>query len=160
MPQQSSPLVAILFSLVCLDCSGDIAGVEIKSMSVPRVVQSGAEDHVVLDCDYDLNEKEARQVDVKWFFNDDNQPFFQWIPGRKPQTIGDLFENKLDLTFKAREGTDEWYKEHRSIKIIRPTAELSGTYRCKVSSFVDEDVMQREMLVFGRAKTKKNDFNG
>ena len=36
-------------------------------------------------------------MDVKWFFRDDPQPFFQWLPGRPPQTIGDLFRHRLDL---------------------------------------------------------------
>lgn len=34
------------------------------------------------------------------------------------------------------------------MKILNPTTELSGTYRCKVSSFVDEDFMQRRMIVY------------
>jgi hypothetical protein len=37
------------------------------------------------------------QVDVKWFFRDDPQPFFQWLPGRPPQAIGELFKNRIDL---------------------------------------------------------------
>ncbi len=37
------------------------------------------------------------QVDVKWFFRDDPQPFFQWLPGRPPQAIGELFRNRIDL---------------------------------------------------------------
>ena len=36
------------------------------------------------------------------------------------------------------------------MKILNPTTELSGTYRCKVSSFVDEDFMQRRMIVYGK----------
>ena len=36
-------------------------------------------------------------VDVKWFFRDDPQPFFQWLPGRPPQAIGQLFKNRIDL---------------------------------------------------------------
>ena len=40
------------------------------------------------------------------------------------------------------------FRQHRAIKIWRPTTELSGIYRCKVSSFVDEDFMQRKMIVY------------
>ena len=80
---------------------GDIAGVEIRSMRVPSVVETGVQDHVILDCNYDINEMEASQVDIKWFFNDNPQPFFQWIPGRKPQTIGELFQNRIDLEYMA-----------------------------------------------------------
>ena len=85
-------------------------------------------------------------MDVKWFFRDDPQPFFQWLPGRPPQTIGDLFRHRLDLKYEVP-GSDI-YRRHRAIKIMRPTTELSGTYRCKVSSFIDEDFMQKKMTVY------------
>ncbi len=74
-------------------------------MQVPEVIQSGTLPYVILDCDYDLSEKEGTQVDIKWFFNDDPQPFFQWLPGRPPQAIGELFKNRLDLSY-AVEGGD------------------------------------------------------
>jgi len=134
-------------SASCLLCISVIAScVEIKDMRVPRMIESGSEPHVILDCDYDLRETEGTQVDVKWFFRDDPQPFFQWLPGRPPQTIGDLFRDRLDLTYEV-EGSDE-FRKHRAIKILHPTTELSGMYRCKVSSFVDEDFMQKPMIVY------------
>jgi len=34
---------------------------------------------------------------------------------------------------------------------MRPTTELSGSYRCKVSSFLDEDFMQKEMIIYSPA---------
>jgi hypothetical protein len=82
-----------------------IVGVEIRHMQVPGVVESGSLPYVILDCDYDLAESEGTQVDVKWFFRDDPQPFFQWLPGRPPQAIGELFKNRLDLSY-AVEGSD------------------------------------------------------
>jgi len=115
-------------------------------MRVPQMIESGSEPHVVLDCDYDLRDSEGTQVDVKWFFGDDPQPFFQWLPGRPPQAIGDLFRDRLDLTYEVA-NSDE-FRKHRAIKILRPTTELSGMYRCKVSSFVDEDFMQKPMVVY------------
>ena len=68
------------------------------------------------------------------------------LTGRPPQTIGDLFRHRLDLKYEVP-GSD-LYRRHRAIKIMRPTTELSGTYRCKVSSFVDEDFMQKKMTVY------------
>ena len=91
-------------------------------------------------------------MDVKWFFRDDPQPFFQWLPGRPPQTIGELFQHRLDLKYEVP-GSD-LYRRHRAIKIIRPTTELSGTYRCKVSSFIDEDFMQKKMTVYCKTLLK------
>ena len=112
------------------------------------MIESGSRHHVILDCDYDLRETEGTQVDVKWFFRDDPQPFFQWLPGRPPQTIGDLFHDRLDLSYEV-EGSDQ-FRRHRAIKILKPTTELSGMYRCKVSSFIDEDFMQKPMIVYGK----------
>ncbi len=116
-------------------------------MRVPKVVESGSLDYVILDCHYDYRQSEASQIDVKWFFGDDPQPFYQWIPGRAPQTIGELFRNRLDLNYAVR-STDDFSK-HRAVKILRPTSELSGNYKCKVSSFLDEDFMTKRMIVFG-----------
>ena len=58
-------------------------GVEIREMRVPPVVQSGSVDHVILDCNYDVTFKEGKQLDIKWFFGDDHQPFYQWLPGHR-----------------------------------------------------------------------------
>ena len=46
------------------------------------------------------------------------------------------------------EGSDQ-FRKHRAIKILNPTTELTGIYKCKVSSFVDEDFMQKPMIVYG-----------
>ena len=117
-------------------------------MRVPSVVESGKKNHVILDCDYDISsESEGQQVDVKWFFRNDPEPFFQWLPGRAPQAKGNLFSNgRLDLTYEVEGGNR--FQKHRALKIMRPTTELSGTYRCKVSSFLDEDFMQKEMIIY------------
>ena len=123
-------------------------GVQIREMRVPSVVESGKKNHVILDCDYDISsESEGQQVDVKWFFRNDPEPFFQWLPGRAPQAKGNLFSNgRLDLTYEVEGGNR--FQKHRALKIMRPTTELSGTYRCKVSSFLDEDFMQKEMIIY------------
>ena len=132
-----------------------IVGVEIKDMVVPRMIESGSQSHVILDCDYDLlDNNEGYQVDVKWFFRDDPQPFFQWLPGRPPQAIGEIFQDRIDLTYEV-EGSDQ-FRKHRAIKILNPTTELTGIYKCKVSSFVDEDFMQKPMIVYGEYATSNS----
>ena len=60
--------------------------------------------------------------------------------------MGSLFKNRIDLSYVADNGE---YERHRAIKILRPTTELSGLYKCKVSSFVDEDFLTARMTVFG-----------
>ena len=124
-----------------------IVGVEIRHMRVPSVLQNGSEPFVILDCDYDISsESEGRQVDVKWFFRNNPQPFYQWLPGRPPQAVGKRFRGRIDLSYEA-ENSDR-FRKHRALKILRPTTELSGTYRCKVSSLLDEDFMQKTMIIY------------
>ena len=94
-------------------------------MRLPEVVESGVEDHIILDCLYEYGKSEAAQIDVKWFFGDDPQPFYQWLPGRRPQTIGELFRNRIDLDYEVE--SDDEYLRHRAVKLLRPTHELSGS---------------------------------
>ena len=62
-----------------------------------------------------------------------------------PQVIGDMFRESLDLAFVAHNDT---YKRHRALRVARADQRFSGTYQCKVSSFVDEDFQQKEVLVY------------
>ena len=39
------------------------------------------EENVILNCDYDFDEEEAQQLEIKWYFRKDPAPFFQWIAG-------------------------------------------------------------------------------
>ena len=127
--------------------TGAIVGVEIRHMRVPSVLQNGSKPFVILDCDYDISsEQEGRGLDVKWFFGNNHQPFYQWLPGRRPQTRGERFRGRIDLHYEV-EGSNKFSK-HRALKILRPTTELSGTYRCKVSSFLDEDFRQKTMIIY------------
>ena len=116
-------------------------------MRVPAVLQNGSKPFVILDCDYDIiSEQEGHGLDVKWFFGNNHQPFYQWLPGRRPQTRGERFRGRIDLHYEV-EGSNKFSK-HRALKILRPTTELSGTYRCKVSSFLDEDFRQKTMIIY------------
>jgi len=120
-------------------------------MRVPPVIESGSVDHVILDCNYDVTYMEGKQLDIKWFFGDDHQPFYQWLPGHRPQTMGSVFKDRIDLSYVADNGRAGEYERHRAIKILRPTTEMSGLYKCKVSSFVDEDFLTARMTVFAPA---------
>jgi hypothetical protein len=48
--------------------------VEIVDLVVPSVVEVGSE-NVVLDCNYQFEESEASELEVKWYFNEDPSPF-------------------------------------------------------------------------------------
>ena len=62
--------------------------------------------------------------------------------------MGKLFKDRIDLNYIAGGGSAGEYERHRALKILRPTTELSGMYKCKVSSFIDEDFMAARMVVY------------
>ena len=133
----------IAFAIVLSTCGC----VEIKEMVVPAVVEVGSE-NVVLDCNYNFEQAEAEQLEVKWYFNEDPAPFFQWIAGvedSQPQLIGSLFEDKIDLTFLA---SSDKHTRHRALLLQKPTIEMAGTYHCKVSTLTSEAVAEANMLVY------------
>lgn len=122
----------------------DVTSVEILSMDVPSVVEAGSGD-IILDCDFKYTEEEKSQLDIKWYFNNDPNPIFQWLPGRVPQIISDQFKKHLDVAYEV---DDDIFTKHRALRIMNPEPQFSGNYRCKVSSFVDEDFNQKELLVY------------
>ena len=119
-------------------------------MTVPELVELGTED-ILLDCDFDYNENEKYQLDIKWYFNGEPSPFFQWVPGQmsKPQIIGERFRDLVDIDHSVH--TDS-YKSHRALLLKKPSLELSGVYTCKVSTFLDEDIRRKRMIVYCKFK--------
>ena len=120
---------------------------EIVDFVVPSVVEVGSE-NVVLDCNYNFDEAEASELEVKWYFNEDPSPFLVWIAGRKdsePQIIGSLFADKIDLEYKV---TDDYHTAHRAIMLHKPTIAMAGTYHCKVETLTSEATAEANMLVY------------
>jgi len=124
---------------------GAYHSVHIDRIAGPEVVQSGSE--LMLDCNFSYLDEEESQLDLKWYFNGSPIPVYQWVPSMKkgPQVIGELFKHKLDLDYLAHNDT---YKKHRALRVAKSDHRFSGTYQCKVSSFVDEDFQQKEVLVY------------
>ncbi|XP_065557307.1 uncharacterized protein LOC136025323 isoform X2 [Artemia franciscana] len=120
-------------------------------MQVPRVIENSTLNNVLLDCDYTLKPGEGDGLVVKWYLNDIPKPVYQWIPGKRPQDLGRL-KGKVNLDFKISEDP---LKMHRAILLFRPTTELSGKYKCKVSTYLDEDEDHRDMIIFAPAKDFK-----
>ena len=129
--------------------------VKITRMSVPRMIENGTMEAVILDCDYTFSDAERFGLVVKWYLNHDPAPVYQWIPRQKPQDLG-VLRSRLNLRHRA--STDP-YKKHRALDIIYPTSDLSGTYTCEVtslSSYDGEHTMSKEMTVYGKLKYTRN----
>ena len=125
--------------------------VDIIKIDIPAAVEVGSE-NIVLDCPFTYTEKEADNLEVKWYFNESPAPFFQWIAGIEdspPMLIGNLFEDKLDLSYSASPDSQQRY---RALLLHQPILEMSGTYSCKVSSLTSEDMAEANMLIYSPAK--------
>ena len=125
-------------------------GIQITDLRVPTAVRNNSGSAALLDCDYSLKSAESSGdrysgLVVKWFFNNGPSPVYQWISGQKPQGLG-ILKGKLDLSHRA---SDHIATMHRALYIRNPTTELSGEYKCVVSTFDDEDFMTKKMVVFG-----------
>ena len=126
--------------------------VEIRELNMPEAVAYGSEeaDAVILDCNYDFGEAERNQLEIKWYYNGEPRHFIQWIPSSNPkrglQLIGERFQPHLDLNYSVE--TDDDAYEHRAIRLVNLTPQLSGSYKCKVASLTDEDSKLRKLMVY------------
>ncbi|XP_076634331.1 uncharacterized protein LOC143348219 isoform X2 [Colletes latitarsis] len=115
----------------------------IKNVDVPKTVKVGKVDHVILDCDYDFENTPTKGLVVKWFFNV-NELAYQWIYGRNP-LAGELMEKYVDLKYEA---SDDPYTKYRAMKLNKPGIDLTGDYRCVISTFADERSANASMVVY------------
>lgn len=137
----------LCWNISCLPLQG-VWCVAIWKLSVPRWVQNGTEEPVLLDCEYVYNEHDVRLV-VKWFFNDLLEPVYQWIPELNARQTSGILTGRLDDSFTVGGPKDSHY---RALRIIRPTTELSGRYTCVVSSMAGHDSRHQYMMVYVPAK--------
>ncbi|KAE8752054.1 hypothetical protein FOCC_FOCC001216 [Frankliniella occidentalis] len=119
----------------------------IGQLHVPSPIRNGSVKDVILDCDYSLDPGEKSEgLVVKWFLNQETNPLpvYQWIANKIPQDLG-VLRNRVDLMYHA---TDQPSTRHRALRILNPTIELSGEYRCEVSSFYGEDSKTKKMIIY------------
>ncbi|OQR70302.1 hypothetical protein BIW11_11714, partial [Tropilaelaps mercedesae] len=151
--------------------------IRILDVVVPQFVENGTADSVVLDCVYQYSLEEDQQLVVKWFFNQDPKPIYQWIPDLNKRSYSkSRFEGHIDRHFEVpppstpnsllghahRGGAGEIpygddepadkYTKYRALKIMRPTTEMSGSYSCSVTSLQGQDTKTKEMIVYAKPR--------
>ncbi|KAK3907678.1 Selenide, water dikinase 1 [Frankliniella fusca] len=167
--------LTILTDDACALCVAGTLGVTITNLKVPSTVQNGSSG-TILDCEYSLLPDEAAPSSglvIKWYFNSRPAPVYQWIPTQKPQASGvattrgsrdlvarakgalpvqdlDLLRGRLDMNYTANSHAA---MEHRALRILNATTDLSGEWKCSVSTFKNEDFMIKKMIVFGKSKS-------
>jgi len=115
----------------------------IRSINIPSAVKVGNVDYVILDCDYALENTSSQGLMIKWFFND-NRVVYQWIYG-KPPLADESVAKYVDLTYKA---SDDPFTEYRAMKLNKPGIELTGNYKCVISTFEDERTANASMVIY------------
>ncbi|XP_022241931.1 uncharacterized protein LOC111085837 [Limulus polyphemus] len=123
--------------------------VKILRLSVPHSVQNGT-DHVILDCEYNYTVNDLRLV-VKWFYNNNLEPIYQWIPKLDSRHISQKFKGRLDLSYKVNSPDPYFY--YRALYVQQPTLDISGKYTCQVMSLAGHDQRQQKMMVYSQAKS-------
>ena len=121
--------------------------ISVIELSVPTAVENG-EASVILDCLYSYSKAEAEQLRLRWFYNQNPSPFYQWVAGRKasqPEVIGSMFADKIDLSYMASTGQ---HTMHRAIMIKHVSMDMAGTYTCVVDTLTMEVVAEANMLVY------------
>lgn len=103
----------------------------------------GDADHVILDCDYALENTSSQGLVVKWFFNED-QLVYQWIYGRYPLTE-EPAAKYVDLEYKA---SNDPLTQYRAMKLDKPGIDLTGDYTCVISTFEDERAANASMVIY------------
>ncbi|CAN7981098.1 unnamed protein product, partial [Ixodes pacificus] len=126
----------------------DVCCVHILHLSVPKWVENGTEDSVLLDCVYSVA-KDDQQLVVKWFLNDDPQPIYQWIPELEKRHVSQKLRGRLNLDFSLSSGNS--FTKFRALNLVRPTTDLGGRYSCHVNSLASQDAESKLMTVYGES---------
>lgn len=129
--------------LLIFGCIPESQQLIIKSINVPSTVKIGDADHVILDCDYALENTSSAGLVVKWFFNE-NQLVYQWIHGRYPLTE-EPAAKYVDLEYKA---SNDSLTQYRAMKLDKPGIDLTGDYTCVISTYADERAANASMVIY------------
>lgn len=110
------------------------------------MIENGTQDSVVLDCVYSFDKIEDRNLVVKWFFEDDPEPIYQFIAEYGTRHYSQRLKGRINLNHTVG---DEDYIKYRALSLFRPTIEFSGKYSCHVQSLAGLDVREGSMIVYG-----------
>ncbi|XP_064086456.1 uncharacterized protein LOC135201442 isoform X3 [Macrobrachium nipponense] len=135
-------------SLACfcvLLLTGIAQGLQVDDELLIEVVENGTVDAVEFDCPYTIEEEDLGLA-VKWFFRDNPVPLYQWIAGHGPSHLG-LFSDRIDLAYESSDDPDH---KHSGLRLLNPTTDMSGDYRCQASTFDVELEIPRKLVVYSK----------
>lgn len=133
----------------CFFAAPCLAKVKITAIKVPLFVENGTQPSVVLDCPFTYDKDQDIHLVVKWFFNDDPEPIYQWITEFGTRNVHQRYEGKINANYTVPTTNDPLQK-HRALNLIRPTVELNGRYSCHVISIMSQDAAEATMIIYGK----------
>nr|XP_045608701.1 uncharacterized protein LOC123764709 isoform X1 [Procambarus clarkii] len=145
----------LLLHLAMASFLSGCCGLHIVDLVVPEVIQNGSRSSVVLDCAYRYERYEQEGLVVKWFWNNEPEAVYQWIPGKMPEAMG-ILKGRVNLEYPA---TRDKYSKHRALEILHPTTNLTGSFTCRVSSFHEEDFASKKMIVYAPATSMNMSYS-
>lgn len=141
-----SPLILLLPSVILVNVT---SAAKITSMIIPKWVQNGTEEQIILDCDYDLDLDLDRNLTIKWYFQDRKELIYEWIPRLDFRYVSGRLQGKFNWDFSIQASKFSSYKKYRALALKNPTTDLSGKYICQVVSATGDDAEEASMIIFG-----------
>jgi len=125
------------------------SGLKLLDLSGPQAFRSGSQAWVELTCKFQHTHLESQQLDLKWYFSNEDEPFLQWVPstGRDPQIRGERFSSSMTVRHHISNTTDE-QKVSQILRLKRPSTHFSGDFHCRVATFTHEERKTHTMTVF------------
>lgn len=122
------------------------AKLKIKDLVVPKSIKSGSQESITLDCDFEAENEKG--LEIKWYRDDNDNYIYLWLPqaNKPPQALGE-FKDILDVKYKVSNDSSTMY---RALHIMKVSPEVSGTYKCKVSSDQNEVIDAKQLIVYGK----------
>ncbi|XP_023231942.1 uncharacterized protein LOC111631846 [Centruroides sculpturatus] len=139
----------VLFAAITLLFIQCCTAGNITHLIVPRWVRNGTEDRVLLDCQYDYSLNEEKFV-LKWYFNNDRQAAYQWIPNLNSRSFSNQFKPFADWEHYLKDA--DKFNKYRQVILKRPTTEFTGEYKCHVTSKQHTDEKTAYMTVYGKLR--------
>jgi len=114
----------------------------------PHAVRSDTQAWVELTCTFQHTMSESQQLDLKWYYSEEEEPFLQWVPstGREPQIRGG-FSSGMTVRHQTTNTTEKKMVE-QVLRLERPSTRMSGDYTCRVATFTHEERKSHTLTIF------------
>ncbi|CAG2100241.1 unnamed protein product [Medioppia subpectinata] len=122
--------------------------VRITGMSPTQYMEKDSSGSVVLDCQFEMDERWDTMAILKWYHKGDPTSIYQWIISKDRREYSDKIEPFVDKNYSI----DDKLTKFRAIRLINPPINLSGEYECSVQSMDGHDSKSTQLIIYETAK--------